>query len=506
MACYYRGTVLNLFLPKLKPENLIMKKFKFILFLLASFLLSQSAVQAGNFDISFKIKGLKEGDECLLAYYVGTKQYILDTLISDNKGLVRFQPEEDPETGLFLLVLPGQKFFEFILVEESFTLESTVDDLINSMKIIGSKENEAYFEYLRTIDPLQKEGTKLGKTLGETEDEKEKEKLKERLGEIEKQAKQIKTDFVAKHPGLFVSKTFQATMDPVIPEFKDENGETDYKKRLAWFRAEYWKNLDFSEESLIRTPVLETKIKDFMKKYTVQDPDSLIASAKIIMDHAEAKGSKEMVRVCTIILTNMYAGAKQMCMDKVYVFMSGEYYVKRNAWWVDSTQMVKIKDRYYKMMYNTCGSKAPNLVMPDVDGKMRQLYEVESPYTVLYFWAYDCGHCKKVTPKVKKFWEDYKDHGVKVFSVSTKKEMEPWKKAIEEKGIEDWINVSDPDNLTRFRVFYDIYSTPVIYLLDSEKRIIAKRLDVKSLRLFLNHELDLDIPVPEGDADPELKK
>lgn len=482
-----------------------MKKLNPLVLFLLSALVFPASLTAGNYDISFRIKGLNEGDQCLLARYVGVKQYIQDTLIADKKGQLRFQPSENPDPGIYLLVFPDQKYFEFILNEPQFGLEADAADIVHTMKVNGSAENTAYFEYLRNIDGLQKQGMDLGKQLEATEDEEEKKSIREELKEVEKKAREVKEKLIAKYPDLFISKAFKAGLDPEIPDFKDENGEEDFKKRLAWFRARYWENTDFSEQAMIGTPVLETRIKDFMKKYTVQDPDSLIASAKIVMDLADAGGNKEVIRFCTIILTNLYAGAKQMCMDKVYVFMAGEYYVKRDAWWVDSTQMVKIKDRYYKMMYNTCGSKAPNLVMPDVEGKMRQLYEVDAPYTVVYFWAYDCGHCKKVTPKVLKFYEDYKEHGVKVFSVSTKKEMQPWKDAIVEKGIQEWINVADPENLTRFRIFYDIYSTPVIYLLDQEKRIIAKRLDVKSLRMFLNHEMDLDIPIPEGDEDPSLK-
>jgi len=50
-----------------------------------------------------------------------------------------------------------------------------------------------------------------------------------------------------------------------------------------------------------------------------------------------------------------------------------------------------------------------------------------------------------------------------------------------------WLNVSDLYNNTNFRNFYDIFSTPVIYLLDAEKRILAKRLDTEKVRDFIQH-------------------
>lgn len=51
-----------------------------------------------------------------------------------------------------------------------------------------------------------------------------------------------------------------------------------------------------------------------------------------------------------------------------------------------------------------------------------------------------------------------------------------------------WINVSDLYNNTNFRNYYDIYSTPVIYLFDDQKRIIAKRLDTDKVRDFIENE------------------
>ncbi|TAN14763.1 MAG: hypothetical protein EPN37_11300 [Chitinophagaceae bacterium] len=53
--------------------------------------------------------------------------------------------------------------------------------------------------------------------------------------------------------------------------------------------------------------------------------------------------------------------------------------------------------------------------------------------------------------------------------------------------MEDWVNAWDPDNSTNYRRLYDVYMTPVVYLLDKNKRILAKQLDVQQMNDFLNH-------------------
>ena len=63
-----------------------------------------------------------------------------------------------------------------------------------------------------------------------------------------------------------------------------------------------------------------------------------------------------------------------------------------------------------------------------------------------------------------------------------------WGDFIEKQGLENWINAWDPYNQSGFRLFYDIRSTPSIYLLDRGKKIIAKRIDVETLEKVLEDE------------------
>ena len=51
----------------------------------------------------------------------------------------------------------------------------------------------------------------------------------------------------------------------------------------------------------------------------------------------------------------------------------------------------------------------------------------------------------------------------------------------------DWLNVWDSYTATDFKNIYDIYSTPVVYLLDENKRILAKRIGVEQLEDFYDN-------------------
>jgi hypothetical protein len=81
--------------------------------------------------------------------------------------------------------------------------------------------------------------------------------------------------------------------------------------------------------------------------------------------------------------------------------------------------------------------------------------------------------------------------GVQVFAVLTQNNKEKWMKAIRDYKIQEWTNVWDPTYSSDFRRLYDVTSTPVIYILDKNKRIIAKRMDVESSVKFLNAQPDI---------------
>jgi hypothetical protein len=92
----------------------------------------------------------------------------------------------------------------------------------------------------------------------------------------------------------------------------------------------------------------------------------------------------------------------------------------------------------------------------------------------------------------------YKEYGFEVFAVGTEFENKEWKKYISEHDL-TWINISDnadnPNNIKdyplNFRANYDVFSTPKIYLLDKDKKIVAKRIENEQLDDYLSRAFGL---------------
>jgi len=146
-------------------------------------------------------------------------------------------------------------------------------------------------------------------------------------------------------------------------------------------------------------------------------------------------------------------------------------------------------------MANVIGEKAANLELVDSAGKSTPLYGVNASYTIICFWDPTCSHCQEAVPKLDSLFESkWKKQGVAMYGVLVEGGKDLWLKYIQEHNLKDWIHVyqtqamKDADyaaNRAGFRQLYDVYQTPILYLLDKDKRIIAKKLSYSQLDDFL---------------------
>jgi thiol-disulfide isomerase/thioredoxin len=283
-----------------------------------------------------------------------------------------------------------------------------------------------------------------------------------------------------------LTAVFKASTEPDVPEPpKNADGSIDSLFRYRYFRAHYFDNINMKDDRLLRTPVFAPKIKQYVERIIPQHPDSICVGAQKMIDLTDEKS--DIFKYLVFYITNTYEKSNIMGMDAVFVCMAEQYYLSGKAFWIDSAQTEKIRERVNALKPCLIGKQAYNMRMYKPDFQQISLNEVKNRYTIIYFWDPSCGHCQKVTPKLSEF---YKTNGekfdVEVFGVYIETDTTEWFKYIKEKEL-TWLNVADLTLKTNFRAYYDIYSTPVIYVLDRNKKIIAKRIDVENLVDFLTN-------------------
>jgi len=107
----------------------------------------------------------------------------------------------------------------------------------------------------------------------------------------------------------------------------------------------------------------------------------------------------------------------------------------------------------------------------------------------MWFWEEKCGYCKTAAPILKEFYDRAKDSlDIEVYAICIGTDTVKWKQAIIERGY-NWINVGYNTANIDFRDVYGVRSTPVVFILDKEKKIIAKKIEAADIETVIrNHE------------------
>jgi peroxiredoxin len=465
-------------------------RFTRLLFVFLLFSCIAYAKDEKGYHIKVRIAGLHD-TVAYLGHHFGDKQYVRDTAQVDKDGWVEFKGDSALTGGIYLVVLPSKTYFEILVnrTQQQFTIETDTTDFIGKMKIKNSPDNVLFNDYQKFIGEKTKESQILKSRLDGLKENKDSTKiLKDKMASLDKEVKDYRFKIMREHPDAMMTMIFKTMQEPEVPDFpRDEKGNIlDSAFQYKYYKGHFWDYVDFSDERMLRTPIFQAKIKTYTNQLTPQTPDSIIASVDTII--TKSRANKQVFQYCVSTLANHYETSNIMGFDKVFVHIAEKYYLTKEAFWTDSSTQAKITERVEKIKPNILGTPAHDLTMPDTSFRMQRLYDIKAKYTVLAFWDPTCGHCKKEIPALSNYYDSVKTKGIsiEVFSVGIESDIEEWKKFIREHKLK-WINVSDLYNNTNFRNYYDIYSTPVIYLLDADKKIIAKRLDTEKVRNFIEH-------------------
>ena len=132
---------------------------------------------------------------------------------------------------------------------------------------------------------------------------------------------------------------------------------------------------------------------------------------------------------------------------------------------------------------------APNFTLKTPEEQEIAMYDVKGKIKVIDFWASWCGPCRLENPNMVKLYQDFKDKGLTVISVSLDEKKDKWLEAIKKDGL-TWLHLSDLKGWTGDVVkLYNIDAVPTIFVLDENNRIIAKNLRGEKLRALVSEKL-----------------
>jgi thiol-disulfide isomerase/thioredoxin len=145
-------------------------------------------------------------------------------------------------------------------------------------------------------------------------------------------------------------------------------------------------------------------------------------------------------------------------------------------------QVAQIETGYNEHVEFSKNKVAPEIALPNPDGKIIKLSDLRGKYVLIDFWASWCAPCRKENPNVVRLYNKYKDENFTIYSISLDKDKKRWEMAIKADGL-IWDNHVSDLKYWQSEVVqkYKIQGIPHTVLINPEGEIIGTKLRGASL-------------------------
>lgn len=482
-------------------------KYYFIIFtfIFGHLILSaQTEKPINSSSVEFKSSTFKNGNYFLVGYY-GKYTVLLDSVKSTNEGSVLFKKSKKYTEGIYMLVDADKKIVLEFLMDTNQQFSINVNTLDVSKSIVNnSKINQDFFNFNSFLNGNYKKFEELNSALLKAQTKKDSLSIKNNIISIQKAINNYKFTYGKEHPENLISLLFKLSqpLDVYFNFIENSNNLKTKNDSLLYVKNKYFEGLNFSDQRLLRTPFLENKMELYFNSFITPTADEITSEIFKILDKTGSKND-QMFSYLSLYFINKYSAPKIMGLDKVFINIYQKHYKNKEYSWLTTKQKLALRDTYIDLKDNQIGALSPNLFMVTLQEKRIDLYDVKAPFIVLIFWDPTCGHCKAELPEIKKEYDTFwKARGIKIFAVNINVDLnEEWKNFIKKKKLDNWIHVYPSNvvtgNYTKedvdFQTLFNVSQTPVMYLLDGNKNIIAKKVGFKKyLDIIKSHQTKLN--------------
>jgi len=382
--------------------------------------------------------------------------YVTDANI-DTEGTFVLEIKDEITPGMYRIVynLPqDQHFFDFIYngkepVEFNFSADKEIT-------FITSEENKLWSEYLMKSFQFT---SKIDSLLTNPD---VKEKKIEKVLETQKEWYQ---DLLKRADGMLVYDLINAVKPYLADEF------STYEAYTAAAKKHYFSTFDFKNPLLQNSGLpLEQSIKFIFNLADAEDP---VNSRNANIDSVAKSIAATDAKYQKLLLTNIWNFLTANAQVKEANHLAEKHLIPIAQQLGDTALASQLN--LYKSI--SLGAKAPNFTWPEYEGDktfIKDLHGLEGAEKyVIAFWSSLCSHCLNEIPKLHSKIETMSPGAVTVVAVGLEDFEAEWTPVasqftlfINVLGLKKWDNEIGNK--------YNVTATPTYFILDADKKIIAK--------------------------------
>lgn len=402
---------------------------------------------------------------------LGNHSYILDSSLIQETGNFSFRNSTLPQ-GYYVLSMNDSSRADIILnpSEKEIGLEFTNPMLQEGIRVLSSEENKLLWEYkliskavYNALKTIYIEKSNIPEPPVNSGDYNRVQQLEKKIDSLEDYKLNQLKKICSGAPGSFFSRSASYAL-------REKYSSREEEKR------HFFETVDFSDVSLIRSVVFPKNIMDYLQKYTEYNEAGFRSSVDTIL--ARSRANPDVYEFCLNFLLEVF---DRVGPDIIFQYLAEKYLVGEGCTDINAdTSAVGVNKAFreraegYRLLFP--GNTAPDIRVPDMAGKEKQLSELagKNKISVLFFWSSHCGFCHEDIPGLIGLYSASHSGGLEIIAFSLDEVKADWEKYVKEKKI-PWINISDQKGWKSECVGkYKIHKTPSYYLLDNRMVILSK--------------------------------
>lgn len=400
----------------------------------------------------------------------GDQTYIANADVVD--GQFKFDVDENQSPGVYRAYyqIENNLYVEFIYNNEEIEFSFDPNNPNESISFSQSNENSVYTDYYKEIKLKQQVIDSIQVLYFKASEKEEEDTLTERYTKNLAILKTKQRDFEMRSSGLIANHFIKASA-----QYNSEKPHKDPNDYLDAIKNHFFDAMDLSDSVLSHSTFINDRLNDFVF-YLHQAND--LASENQLQQDAIQKAT-DWIGSNNAVLSSFQEDLLESYLAQENVeminFVKDNFYNKLPAQY-QNEELMKRVDATLK---TALGIMAPDFTW-NSDGKDNSLYALKgTDYYIVLFFSSNCPHCQMEIPEFYKFIIGIEN--IKVVAVGLEDEKESWEAMTHE--YDEFINILDLDKWSSQKVAdYGIQAIPTYFVLDSDKKILAKPENFEELK------------------------